>query len=79
MPAKIVLFGATGYTGRLVAEALVARGERPLLAGRSASRLAELRSELGGELETAVAEIGDPSSVRALLGDGDVIIATVGP
>ena len=79
MPAKIVLFGATGYTGRLVAEALVARGERPLLAGRSASRLAELRSELGGELETAVAEIGDPGSVRALLGGGDVMLATVGP
>ena len=35
MPARIVVFGATGYTGRLTAERLVAQGERPLLAGRS--------------------------------------------
>ena len=35
MPARIVVFGATGYTGRLTAERLVALGERPVLAGRS--------------------------------------------
>ena len=40
MPARIVIFGATGYTGRLVAERLVAQGERPVLAGRSEERLA---------------------------------------
>ena len=33
-PARIVVFGATGYTGRLVAERLVGPGERPVLAGR---------------------------------------------
>jgi short subunit dehydrogenase-like uncharacterized protein len=36
---KIVVFGATGYTGDLVARALVARGMRPVLAARSADRL----------------------------------------
>ena len=35
-PARIVLFGATGYTGRLAAEAMVERGLRPVLAARSA-------------------------------------------
>ena len=36
MPAdrRIVLFGATGYTGRLTAEALARAGARPVLAGR---------------------------------------------
>jgi short subunit dehydrogenase-like uncharacterized protein len=75
---RIVLFGATGYTGRLTAEALVARGARPVLAGRSAGKLSELADELGG-LETAVADVGDPRAVRGLLGEGDVIVATVGP
>ena len=79
MPGRIVLFGATGYTGRLTAEALVARGDRPVLAGRSAERLARAgRAELGG-LETAVADVADPASVRALVEPGDVIVATVGP
>ena len=36
MPGRIVLFGATGYTGRLTADALVARGDRPVLAGAHA-------------------------------------------
>jgi short subunit dehydrogenase-like uncharacterized protein len=77
--ARIVLFGATGYTGRLTAEALVARGARPLLAARSAAKLNDLASELGGELETKVADVADPASVRALVEPGDVIVATVGP
>ena len=39
MAGRIVLFGATGYTGRLAAEAMVERGLRPVLAARSADRL----------------------------------------
>ena len=75
---RIVLFGATGYTGRLTAEAMVARGERPVLAGRNAALLSELAAELGG-LETATADVHRPESVRALLGPGDVLVTTVGP
>jgi short subunit dehydrogenase-like uncharacterized protein len=78
MAARIVVFGATGYTGRLTAEALVARGERPVVAGRSPERLAALASELGG-LDTAVADVEQPESVHALVGEGDVLVATVGP
>ena len=76
---RIVIFGATGYTGRLTAEALVARGGRPLLAGRSAGRLEALAADLGGDVETAVADVARPESVRALVEPGDVIVATVGP
>ena len=75
---RIVVFGATGYTGRLTAEALVARGERPVLAARSAERLELLAQELGG-LDTAVADVARPESVRALVERGDVLVATVGP
>ena len=42
MAGRIVVFGATGYTGRLVAERLVGAGERPVLAGPLATeRLAD--------------------------------------
>ncbi|WP_280436164.1 saccharopine dehydrogenase family protein [Nocardia carnea] len=75
---KIVLFGATGYTGRLIAQALTAHGAAPVLAGRNADSLAELATEIGGA-DTAVAEVTDPGSVRALLARGDVLITTVGP
>jgi len=76
--ARIVLFGATGYTGARTAEALVERGARPVLAGRDPGRLGSLAERLGG-LETARADVTDPRSVRGLLGSGDVLVTTVGP
>lgn len=79
MAGRIVLFGATGYTGRLTARALSDAGGKPVLAGRSEESLDSLAAELGGELETAVADVGQPESVRALLSEGDVLISTVGP
>jgi short subunit dehydrogenase-like uncharacterized protein len=78
MPSQIVVFGATGYTGRLTAERLVAHGERPLLAGRSDDRLKELAERLGG-LEWRVADVDRPETVAALLERGDVLLSTVGP
>ncbi len=75
---KIVLFGATGYTGRLVAGALVAGGAAPLLAGRDRDRLDSLSARLGG-LETAIADAAGPESLRSLLDRGDVLVSTVGP
>jgi short subunit dehydrogenase-like uncharacterized protein len=77
--ARIVVFGATGYTGTLAAEALLARGERPVLAARSRDRLQRLASELGGGLEVAEADVTRPESVRGLVERGDVLVSTVGP
>ena len=80
---RIVLFGATGYTGRLTAEALVRAGTSPVLAGRNRGRLQALADELGAASGTApavtTADVSDPSSVAALLEPGDVLITTVGP
>ena len=78
MPPTIVVFGATGYTGRLTAERLVERGAAPVLAGRSESRLRELSDRLGG-LEVRAADVDRPESVAALLEPGDVLISCVGP
>jgi short subunit dehydrogenase-like uncharacterized protein len=78
MPARIVLFGATGYTGRRTAEAMVRRGMRPVLAGRNTGSLDLLAQRLG-KLEVATADVSDPASVRALIGRDDVLVSTVGP
>jgi short subunit dehydrogenase-like uncharacterized protein len=79
MPGRVVLFGATGYTGRLTAEAMVERDLRPVLAARSGERLGELAAKLGGGLETVPADVEDPPSVKALVEPGDVLVSTVGP
>src|SRR3954454_23998155 len=82
MAARIVLFGATGHTGGRTAQALTARGARPVLAGRAPARLQPLAHRLGGDdgpLETATVDVTDAGSVRALVGRGDVLVTTVGP
>jgi short subunit dehydrogenase-like uncharacterized protein len=81
MAGHVVLFGATGFTGELTARALVARGARPLLVGRSADRLAALATQLGG-LQTAVVDATAPGAaaeLAALAGPGDALVCTVGP
>jgi NAD(P)-dependent dehydrogenase (short-subunit alcohol dehydrogenase family) len=78
MAQRIVVFGATGYTGRLTAERLVAQGERPVLAARSEPRVRELAERLGG-LEWVLADVGKPHTVFDLVGAGDVLVSTVGP
>ena len=75
---RVVLFGATGYTGDLTARAMAKRGMKPLLAARRRDALEALADELGG-LETAVADVTDPSSIRALVERGDTLVTTVGP
>lgn len=74
----LVLFGATGYVGSRTAEAMVARGLRPVLAGRDPARLAVLAARLGG-LATAQADVADRTSVFELVSSGDVLVSTVGP
>ena len=78
MTGRIVLLGATGFTGELTARALVRRGARPLLAGRSRERVRALARELGG-LDSAVADVARPASIAALVRRGDVLVSTVGP
>jgi short subunit dehydrogenase-like uncharacterized protein len=75
--ARIIIFGATGFTGRLVSERLAAQGASPVLAGRSESSVRELAERLG--LEWRVADALRQNSVFELLEAGDVLVTTVGP
>jgi len=84
VPGRIVLYGATGYTGGLTARAMVASGSRPVLAGRHQRRLTSLAEQLsragdGIKLETAVAGSDEPGPLRELIGAGDVLVSTAGP
>lgn len=82
----LVVFGATGFTGRLVAEVLQGarqreQGLRWALAGRQAGRLAEVRDAIGApaDLPLLTADAADPASLAALVAKARVVISTVGP
>ena len=81
----VVVYGATGYTGRLVAEYLAERCAAGLacrwaMAGRSQSKLEAVRDEIGAPSDTlVVADAADPASVQALAARAKVMLTTVGP
>ncbi len=72
-----VLYGATGYTGRLIAEHAVRCGERPLLAARSLEKLKPFAQSLG--LDYEVAGLDDGFALRRLLKDAKVLVHAAGP
>ena len=81
----LVVFGASGFTGRLVAEYLLGRyevgsGLKWALAGRNESKLAAIRRELGAEsLPILIADSDDTQSLQDLVGRTRVVASTVGP
>ncbi|WP_309117284.1 saccharopine dehydrogenase NADP-binding domain-containing protein [Saccharothrix sp.] len=78
----LVLFGATGFTGRLTAEYLAGHlpaGARWALAGRDRGRLDAVRAGLAGEPDVLVADVNDEGSLRAVAESTRVVITTVGP
>ena len=82
----VVVYGATGFTGRLVAEYLVTRsaGEdapRWAMAGRSRAKLEEVRSSINAasDLPLIVADAADSAALRAMAERCRVVISTVGP
>jgi short subunit dehydrogenase-like uncharacterized protein len=78
MGSRIVIFGATGFTGRLTAERLAAAGADPVLAGRDEKSLQVLSERLGG-LEYRRADVLRQNSVFDLISEGDVLVSLVGP
>ncbi len=81
----IVVFGATGFTGRLVVEYLAraAPGLRLGVAGRDRGRLDEVREHARARgalhVDALVADVGDEASLDAMAGRTRVILTTVGP
>ncbi len=80
----VVVFGATGVTGRQVAGYLAQRAAETDLswaaAARDANRAAEVLGQIGVRApETIVADVGDPSSLRAMASRARVVLDLVGP
>ncbi|MCA0208107.1 MAG: saccharopine dehydrogenase NADP-binding domain-containing protein [Proteobacteria bacterium] len=83
----IIVYGATGFTGRLVAEYLAhhykGRKDAPkwAMAGRSIAKLAEVRDLIGAGEETPliVADASDPASLDKMAASTQVVLTTVGP
>jgi short subunit dehydrogenase-like uncharacterized protein len=74
----VLLFGATGYTGRLTAEALARRNISFAIAGRNRDRLQALAARTG-EPEVRSAEAGDTEGLIRALDGVKVLITCVGP
>ena len=83
----IVIYGATGYTGRLVAEHFLREyGDKPdaptwAMAGRNPDKLAEVKREIGApdDTPTIVADAADKVSLAQMCDQAKVVITTVGP
>src|SRR5258706_5635982 len=82
----IIVYGATGFTGKLVAEYLAAhyagKGDpKWALAGRSLDKLAFVRDAIGAPADTAliVADASDPASLKAMVDQTRSVLSTVGP
>lgn len=81
----LVLFGATGFVGKLTAEYLLEAapaGARIALAGRSEAKLAAVRAELGAaaaDWPLVVADCADEAALDALAARTKVVVTTVGP
>ncbi|WP_372399866.1 saccharopine dehydrogenase NADP-binding domain-containing protein [Azospirillum sp. HJ39] len=72
---RVMIYGASGYTGRMVARAAVMRGLHPVLAGRDLTRLDALAGELG--LETRIFQPDD--DLRQSLSGVAVLLNCAGP
>lgn len=81
MTYDLVLWGATGFTGRLVAEYLVEKHPDVslALAGRSESKLAAVNAALGKDLPLLLGDAQDQPSLEAIAKQTKVVISTVGP
>ena len=73
----VLIYGATGYTGELIAREAVRRGLGPIVAGRTASKVQQLADELG--VEGRVIDLADPLAVRTGLRDVTVVLNVAGP
>jgi short subunit dehydrogenase-like uncharacterized protein len=82
----IIVYGATGFTGQLVAEYLAqhysGKGDpKWAMAGRSLEKLASVRDAIGAPADTALiqADAGDPASLQAMVDQTRSVLTTVGP
>lgn len=75
---SFLLYGANGYTGRLVAREAVARGHSPTLSGRNRPALEAMAAEFGN-LPVRAVSLDDSAGLDAVLRDHRVVVHCAGP
>ncbi|MET0761963.1 MAG: saccharopine dehydrogenase NADP-binding domain-containing protein, partial [Thermoleophilaceae bacterium] len=79
LSGPIAVYGATGYTGRLVAAEVLRRGADAVLMGRNAAKLEIVAEDLGGGVETRVAALDDAPVLREARASCAAVISCAGP
>ena len=74
---KFLIYGATGYTGKLTARAAKAQGLKPILAGRSAEKVKAIADELG--LEWRAFDLSETEKLDAALNEVEMVLHIAGP
>ncbi len=78
----LLIYGAYGYSGSLIAQQAVQRGLRPVLAGRDLGRLNQLAKELGGDggaLPIRAYDLTDPAAIDNALQGIQAVLHCAGP
>ena len=87
-PSKfdIVVYGASGFTGQLVAEYLASHYAKDsdlkwAMAGRNLDKLATVRDAIGAppDITLIAADAGDPAALKAMIDQTRLVVSTVGP
>src|SRR6185436_12304133 len=72
-----LIYGANGYTGELIAREAVARGERPILAGRSAQKIEKLAAELN--CPSVIFDLDNHTALVSTLTQVEAVLHCAGP
>lgn len=72
-----LLYGAYGYTGRLLAEEAIKRGHKPILAGRDAQKTAVLAQQLN--LDHIALDLNDSEKLHQVVAEVDLVLHAAGP
>ena len=77
MNGAILIYGATGYTGKLIAKTAVDQGARPILAGRNLAKVNAVARPLG--LKARAFDLGDSARIDAAIKGVAVALDVAGP
>jgi len=75
--SELLIYGANGYSGRLIVDAAVKRGMQPIVAGRNEKQVAQVGKELG--LAHRSFDLADPAALKTGLAGIKVVLHCAGP
>ncbi|CAN5416667.1 hypothetical protein BH10ACT11_BH10ACT11_09870 [soil metagenome] len=75
----IAVYGASGYTGKLIAAELAAAGVEFVLSGRNRAKLEAVAADVAGDVRVEAVALDDPAGLRRMLEPCSAVIACAGP